>query len=590
MDWLRVLFTDHESVATSVLILALAAAGGLAIGSVKVRSVSLGVAGVLFSGLILGHFGLTINKEVLHFAREFGLILFVYAVGIQVGPGFFAALRSEGLRLNLCAAGVVVGGALLTVLISSTANIAMPIAVGMFSGATTNTPSLAAAGQALIENPPSLALAYEALGQVNPSKLSGLPALSAMTPAEQASLISEASKMPGLGYAVAYPFGVIGIIITMFIVRVIFRVDPVKEDEAYIALQSKKTAQLTTKHLRVTNPNLFGKRIDEIPAYERLSVVVSRIKQGDQVSVARPETVVREGDVLLVVGSPASTDQFQQIVGEQSDVDLRTEDVGIVARRLVVTRKDILGKSVAELDFVRDYGVQITRVRKGDVELIPNEDVRIEFADRVLAVGTPEAIEKAAKRIGDSPSQLDHADVIVIFIGVALGVIVGSIPFTLPGMPAAVKLGLAGGPLLVAILLSRVGRIGPVVSYLPRSGAFMLREVGIVLFLACVGIKSGDTFVATLTLGEGLKWMAYAALITVVPLLVVGAIARVFLKVNYSVLLGVLSGSMTDPPALAFANAMTKSQGASIAYATVYPLTMILRVLCAQLMVLLFVH
>lgn len=588
MAWLWDLFTNHESVATAVLILALVAATGMALGALRIRGVGLGVAGVLFSGLVFGHFGLTIDGHVLHFAREFGLILFVYAVGLQVGPGFLEALKAHGLRLNLCAAGIVVSGAVLTVVLARTCGIAMPIAVGMFSGGTTNTPSLAAAGQAMKERPPSVEQAYAALAQVSPELQTQFPPPAEMDGQQKAKVVEEAGKMPGLGYAVAYPFGVIGIIVAMLAMRALFRIDIKGEDEQALRDEGARVRQLHTANLRVTNRSLAGMRLGDIRLLDQLRVVISRIQHDGALLVATPDSRLAEGDVLLAVGPEDQLEQLRVLIGERADVDLRSLPTDIAARRLAVTNKKVVGEPVGHIEQAV-VGVQVTRVRRGEVELSPGADVRLQYGDELVVVGVPGELDKAAVLLGNAPKQLAHPEIPTVFVGIALGVLLGSVPIAFPGMPAPVKLGLAGGPLLVAIMMSRLGKIGPLVSHVPSSANMMIKELGIVLFLACVGLKSGDRFVATLVQGQGLLWMAVAALITVVPLLLVAGIARLGWGMRFPAMAGLLSGSMTDPPALAFANAITRSQGAAVAYATVYPLTMILRVVSAQVMVLLFV-
>ncbi|MCC7406664.1 MAG: putative transporter [Phycisphaeraceae bacterium] len=551
MSWFSALF-QGETVASSVTILGVVIALGLAIGSIKIKSIGLGIAGVLFSGLLMGHLGLKINPEVLEFAREFGLILFVYTIGMQVGPGFLASLRRQGLPLNLMAIAIVLLGAAIAVGIHYSAGVEIPAVVGLFSGGTTNTPSLAAAQQALKDVP---------------------------------NLAVETSKLPSLAYAVAYPFGILGIILAMLLVRVVFRVNLTKEEQALGGQTPAAKPRVARANLEVTNRNLVDVQIQNVPLISGSGLVISRILQDGILSVPQPETRLKFGDVLLAVGSPEELDKLRMVVGCESDTDLRMLASPLTTKRLVVTRKNVLGKSLDELDFVRRYGVVLSRVSRAEIEFTPTHDFRVQYGDTFLAVGEAPAISKVAQELGDSPKALNHPQLIPVFLGIVLGVIVGSVPMSLPGVPAPVKLGLAGGPLLVAIILSRVGRIGPLVWHMPISANFMLREVGITLFLGCVGLRSGDRFISTLTEGPGLQWMALAAMITLVPLLVVALVGRIFLKTNYMTLCGLLAGSMTDPPALSFAQNITRSDAPNLAYATVYPTTMILRVLCAQLMV-----
>jgi putative transport protein len=552
MHWFLELFSG-ETIASSVLILGLVAAAGLALGSLRAFGISLGIAGVLFSGLFFGHYHVTINQAVLEFAREFGLILFVYTIGIQVGPGFLSSLRREGLPLNLMAAAIVLLGVLITVMIAVWGGVEAPVAVGLFSGGTTNTPSLAAA--------------QAALKQV-PGYTDGM------------------SKLPGLGYAVAYPFGILGIIITMLFTRVLFRINQAREAKELDARLAAEMPAVARMNLEVTNPNLEGVAVRDMPAMEELGVVISRIMRASEVDVAHPGTKLALGDILLAVGPKEALDEFRVIVGRPTDVDLYTVTSSISPTRIVVTKKEVLGKSVAELGLEERYEVKITRLRRAGVDLPAGAGVRLQFGDSVLVVGDPEHIQQTAAVLGNSTKRLDHPELIPVFVGITLGVILGSWPITIPGIPAPVKLGLAGGPLLVAIVLSRIHRIGPLVWFMPPSANFIMREIGIVLFLACVGLNAGDRFIETLTDGDGLYWMGLATLITFAPLLIVAVVARVFMKQNYLSLCGMLAGSMTDPPALAFAVNMNDSDAPTVAYATVYPLTMILRVIAAQVMIL----
>lgn len=554
MTWFTNLI-HGESIAHVVFVLSLVAALGLALGSLKIKGIGLGIAGVLFSGLAVGHFGITIPHEVLEFAREFGLILFVYTIGLQVGPGFFSSLKKQGLPLNLMAASIVLLGAIITVVIAKVAGVSMAAAVGLFSGATTNTPSLGAAQEAIRSLPDAPA---------------------------------GAAALPGLGYAVAYPFGIIGIILTMLVLRALFRIDLKKETADLLSRTGTKAAKLSRMNLLVTNGNLEGRRLEEIPVLSSLGIVVSRIHHAGVLDVAKPDDVIHVGDVLLAVGPQARLEELRIIVGEVSELDLHAMESHLVVRRVIVTKKAILGRQIQELAFLEDNDITVTRLTRAEVEISATPGQRLQFGDMLVIVGREEAVARVSKELGNSIKQLNHTELIPVFVGIALGVFFGSIPIAFPGIPAPVKLGLAGGPLLVAIILSRIGRIGPLLWYMPNNANFAIREIGIVLFLACVGLHSGEKFVDTLVHGDGLKWMLLAAIITVAPLLVVGLFGRLILKTNYVSLCGLLAGSMTDPPALAFANTVSGSDAPSISYATVYPLTMILRVVCAQLLVLIF--
>ncbi|MBI4556011.1 MAG: putative transporter [Candidatus Hydrogenedentes bacterium] len=551
MPWLTELF--HESsVAGPILILGLIAVVGLALGAVRVRGIRLGIAGVLFAGILFGHFHVRVTPDVLHFVRDFGLILFVFTIGLQVGPGFFASLRREGLALNLMAVGVVLLGVITTIVVAYVGGVEIPVAVGLFSGATTNTPSLAAAQEAIRDT---------------------------LTDG------SASSDRATLGYAVAYPFGILGILLTMVLTRAVFRIRLDDEKDSLARERHRDREPVERINLEVQNPNLNGMRIGDLPLLEESGVVISRICRQGQLDVAQPDTVLQTGDTILAVGSPERLEQLRVLVGRKSDLDLHALPGKVTTRRLIVTQKEVIGKTVDELDFLERHDVTITRLRRAGTEFTPRPGVRLQFADTVLAVGKSEDIDRVAARLGNSPRQLDHTELIPVFLGIALGILLGSWPIHLSTLPAPIKLGLAGGPLLVAIVLSRIHRIGPLVWYMPAGANFALREVGIVLFLACVGLTSGDQFVATLTHGDGLKWMGLGALITVAPLLITAIIARACLKLNFLTLCGLLAGSMTDPPALAFAETMTDSEEPTVTYAAVYPLTMILRVIAAQVMV-----
>ena len=553
------LLIDGTTVAGAILVLALAAALGLALGALRIRGIGLGIAGVLFAGLILGHFGVRLEAHVLEFAREFGLVLFVYTIGMQVGPGFLASLRRSGLPLNLIALAVIVLGVVTALAIGHAAGIDPPALVGILAGATTNTPSLAAAQQALKE-----------VARTQPAA-------------------AELGSQTGIGYAVAYPFGVLGTILALVAVRAIFRVSVEAERKALEGGLAAEVPQLTRANLEVTNPNLVGMSLERVPLLSHTGLVVSRLYRDGALQVARPDTPLQLGDVLLAVGTRQELDDLRVVVGRESTLDLRKLPSAITSKRLIVTRREPAGRSLGELDFADRFGVQITRVGRAEIEVGAAPSLELHYGDTVLAVGHPDDIQKVAAELGDTPRDLNYPHLVPMFLGVALGVVLGSWPIVLPGLPP-LRLGLAGGPLLVAIALSRVRRLGPLIWYMPISANFMLREVGIVLFLAAVGLKAGDRFVETLLHGPGLTWLAAGAVMTLLPLLVVGLAARLVLRTNYLTLCGVLAGSMTDPPALSFATALARSDAPALAYASVYPLTMLLRVVAAQLLVLMLMR
>lgn len=554
MDWLIQLFTGHNT-AHTVIILSMVIALGVAIGHVKIFGISLGIAGVLFSGLAFGHFHLTVNEEIIEFAREFGLILFVYTIGMQVGPGFFASFRRQGLKLNLLAISVVLLGVATAIAIHFLGGLDIPVVVGLLSGAVTNTPGLGAAQQALRE------------------RLADQP---------------DVLALPGMAYAVAYPFGILGIILTMIAVRYFFRINPEQEAVAFDESHGHKGVQPANYNIAVTNSRLVGQQVRKLASLVQAEFVISRLLRQDRVEVPTAETTLQMGDVLHVVCTPENAEKLSVVVGDVTkDVDVRKVNSLLTSRNILVTQNAVVGKSIRELDLMSRYGVAITRINRAGLELVAKAGSELMIGDRITVVGEESQLKKVSVELGDSLKVLNHPNILPVFIGIIIGVIVGSIPFQIPGVPAPVKLGLAGGPLLVSILLSRWGRVGPVVWYLPLSANLVLREVGITLFLACVGLKSGGKFVETLVAGDGLYWLGMGALITAIPMLVVGFVARYVFKLNYLSLCGLLAGSMTDPPALGFANQIASSDAPSITYASVYATVMFLRILTAQAIVLL---
>jgi putative transport protein len=550
-----------QPVAWAVLVFSLVAVLGLSLAGIKFRGVGIGIAGVLFAGILIGHAGIRVEPEILEFVREFGLILFVFTIGLQLGPSFFASLQRAGVKLNLLAAGIVVYGVLVTLGFGWVTRMDPLASAGLFSGATTNTPALGAAQQTL--------------GVLQKNHYSNLP--------------PDRVALPALAYAVGYPVGIFGIIGVMLFLKAAFRIDPEKEATAFIAEQQKGLEPLLRMNLVVENPNLNGLPIAEIPGRRELTVKVSRIKRPDtdEVELATDQTVIHPGDRILAIGTEKHIEAFCLIVGRKSGMDLMKAPGRVAFRRVVVTRKEVLGKSIGELGLDSIYGVTITRVVRTDVEMPATPELKLQFGDFLHVVGDGEHIAKASDALGNSLRALNQTNFIPIFLGILLGVAVGLIPFAVPGLPVPVRLGLAGGPLVLAILLARLGKIGPLVWFMPATANTALREMGIILFLASVGIKAGEKFLPTLLSSDGLIWLAGACAITILPLLAVGFFARLVLKMNFISLCGLLAGSMTDPPALAFANAIAKSDTPAVAYAAVYPLTMLLRIMAAQLIVLL---
>ncbi|WP_439256970.1 MULTISPECIES: putative transporter [unclassified Lonepinella] len=546
-----------SDIAITISLLSLVAVVGLWIGHWKIKGVGLGIGGVLFGGIIVSHFthqnGLMLDPHTLHFVQEFGLILFVYTIGIQVGPGFFASLRESGMKLNGLAALIVLLGSLTVVGVYHLADVPLEVLLGIYSGAVTNTPSLGAGQQILVE-----------LGMTN---------------------ITE--KM-GMSYAMAYPFGICGILLSMWLIRLFFRIKVDEEAEAFNRETGKDKEALEKANLKVTNPNLHGLLLKEIPGFEGQAVLCTRLKRGEEIVVPKGETEIHLDDVLHLVGEGRALNKVRLIMGELVDIEASTIKGNLRSERVVITNEKVLGKSIRTLAYHQKYGVVISRLNRSGIELVPTANTTLQFGDVVHVVGGDDVIGKVMSDLGNMQSKLQHVQMLPVFIGIGLGVLVGSIPFHIPGFPVALKLGLAGGPLVVALILARIGSIGKLYWFMPPSANMALREIGIVLFLSVVGLKSGGNFVSTLTEGNGLEWMGYGILITFVPLVLVGIIARLYAKLNYLSICGLLAGSMTDPPALAFANAIKEDHGAApLAYATVYPLTMFLRIISPQLLAIL---
>ena len=557
MEWLNSLFFGNESfwgggVAHSVLILALVIALGIMLGKIKVAGISLGVTWILFVGIIFSHFGMRLNEHLIHFMKEFGLILFVYSIGLQVGPGFFSSFKKGGVRLNLLATMVVCAGVLMTCRLYVITGLPDTTMVGILSGAVTNTPGLGAAQQAY-------------------SDMTGID-----------------SPDIALGYAVAYPLGVIGIILSMMVLRRVFRIDFAKEEKKALDTMDVQHDSVAQPHsLSVVNPALEDKSIRELQGLVNRDFVISRIRrQGGEIEIADDDTLLHVGDQILVVTTPRDAAAITAFIGRDVQVEWEQLDKRLISRRILITKPELNGKSLAQLKLHAGFGVSITRVNRAGVDLIAQPSLQLQMGDRVTVVGTEVSIANVEKVLGNSMKRLNAPNLIPIFIGIVLGVMLGSLPFTFPGIPQPVKLGLAGGPLIVSILISRFGPKFKLVTYTTMSANLMLREVGIALFLACVGLGAGEEFVETIIDGGGYAWIGYGAIITILPLLIVGVIGRLWFKVDYFTLIGVMAGATTDPPALAYSNDLAGNDIPSVGYATVYPLTMFLRVLSAQLLIL----
>ena len=558
MEWLIDLFTK-SSVGQQVLAIAITAALGLMLGKVKVKGIGLGSAGALFVGIGLGHFGLRVDPNVLHFIQEFGLILFVYTIGMQVGPGFVDSIRRHGLVLNVLSTSIVLLGVVVTLCLYFFTDMHnnVPVLIGMLCGAVTNTPSLGAANSA-----------FAAAGVD--------------------------TSLTGIGYAVAYPFGVIGIILVMLLLRIIFRQDPNKAAEKYAADIAAANKEIESCSLTVDNRNLYGIMLKEIPDLIESGVVVTRLMRGESIFTPNGKTVIEEGDKVHIVGMPDAVTAMEKIIGKRLEKPI-TQETGnaeqkIIVKTILVTNKKILGRTIGSLALAERYGVNVSRVVRSEFKFTGRLDLRLKFADKLRVVGTAEGIEAAARELGNSLTALDHPEILPAFLGIFLGVIVGSIPVALPGMPTPLKLGLAGGPLVVAIILSRKRKIGPLNFFMANSANLMLREFGLTLFLSCVGLNAGIKFFDVLLNGEGLYYMGLAALITFLPLAIVATVGHLVFKVNYLSLCGVLAGATTDPPALAFANGQAESDAVNIGYASVYPLTMLLRILSGQVLAILLLQ
>ena len=516
MNWINDLLWG-EGIGHSILLLSFVIAAGIQLGKIKVFGVSLGITLVLFVGIILGHFGFTINHNVIHFFKEFGLILFVYSVGMQVGPGFFSSFKQGGITLNMLACGIVFLGVLTAVILHYATGIPMPTMVGILSGAVTNTPGLGAAQQAF-------------------SDMHGV-----------------SDNTIALGYAVAYPLGVIGIILSIILIKYIFRVSFDKENEQLNSEDSSHTNEAKPISLIVKNPAIFNKTVAELSnLLEHRDFVISRVwrDSNKQIEIASANTVLQENDKVFVITTETDAETIKTFIGEEIDMErkqwIRMESQ-FINRRILITKPELNGKRLGQLKLRKLYGINITRINRAGVDLVAKPGLTLQVGDRVNVVGTETAVSNVEKVLGNSMKRLNEPNLITIFVGIALGIVLGSIPISFPGIPQPVKLGLAGGPLVVAILISRFGYHYKLITYTTQSANLMLREIGITLFLACVGISAGDGFVDTIVNNGGFAWIGYGFIITFVPLMIIGCIGRYFCKVNYFTLMGLIAGSTTDP-------------------------------------------
>lgn len=556
MDWLNELVFG-TGIAHSMFVFALVISIGIALGRIKIFGISLGITWILFVGIAFGHFGLNIDPNILHFMKEFGLILFIYSIGMQVGPSFFSSFKKGGITLNLLAASIVLLGVLTTYVIYSITNLDISTMVGILSGAVTNTPGLGAAQQTFLD----------VTGTSDPTM--------------------------SMGYAVAYPLGVVGIILSLLLFRYIFKINFEKETKELDDLDESKYTEAQMFSIVINNPAVFGETLFKVKSLIHNEFVVSRVLHmaSGKLSIAQPSTILNEGDKVLVVSNLESIDSIAAMMGNIIEMDHKEWtklDAQLISRRIIITKPEINGKTIGNLKFRTLYGINVTRINRAGLDLVSNPKLQLQLGDRLTVVGSESAITNIESLLGNSLKRLREPNLVSIFIGIALGMLLGSIPFMIPGIPQPVKLGLAGGPLIVSILVSKFGPRFKLATYTTMSANLMLREVGIALFLACVGLEAGKDFVQTIV-GGGYVWIGYGAIITLVPLLIVGVIGRLVFKINYFTLMGLIAGSMTDPPALSFANATAGNDIPSVSYATVYPLTMFLRVITAQILILLFV-
>lgn len=552
MDWLQDLLWNPNSVAHIVFLYAFVVAVGVYLGKIKIFGVSLGVTFVLFAGILMGHFGFTADTHILHFVREFGLILFVFCIGLQVGPSFFSSFKKGGMTMNLLAVGIVVLNIAVALGLYFIWNgrIDLPMMVGILYGAVTNTPGLGAA--------------QEALNQ-----------------------LSYTGPQIALGYACAYPLGVVGIIGSIIAIRYIFRINLSKEEESLKTQNADQQHKPHMMDIEVHNESIDGKTLIQVKNFLGRPFVCSRMRHEGHVNIPNHETIFRIGDQLHIVCSEEDAEAITVFIGTPIEVDWEKQDMPMVSRRILVTKSEINGKTLGNMHFRSMYEVNVTRVNRSGMDLFADPNLVLQVGDRVMAVGKQDAVERVANVLGNSLKRLDTPNIITIFVGIFLGILLGSLPIAFPGMPTPVKLGLAGGPLVVAILIGRFGHKLHLVTYTTMSANLMLREIGIVLFLASVGIEAGANFVQTVVEGDGLLYVGSGFLITVIPLLIIGAVARLYYKLNYFTLMGLIAGSNTDPPALAYSNQVSNNDAPAVGYSTVYPLSMFLRILTGQMILLL---
>lgn len=554
MEWLDNLLFNPDSIAHIVLLYSLVISIGVLLGRIRIFGVSLGVTFILFVGILMGHFGFSGNLHIINFVQDFGLILFVYCIGLQVGPSFFSSFKKGGVSMNLMAAGAILLNiavmAVLWLLLFEKED--LPMMVGVLCGAVTNTPGLGAAN--------------EALGQLGYS-----------------------GPQIANGYACAYPLAVVGIIGATILIKYLCRVNLAAEKDA---LAREETGDRHEKphrmYVEVKNPALEDITLKSLREMANRDFVCSRILHDGNESLPNRDTVLHQGDHLLIVCASDEADAIVTFIGSQVKAD-KEFDPGhspLVSKRILVTEEDVNGKTLSQLSLSGKFGVNATRIYRAGVELLARPDQRLQVGDRIRVVGPSDAVDRLAARLGNSHNQLDHPNILTIFVGIFIGILFGSLPIAIPGMPTPVKLGLAGGPLIISILISRFGYRMKLVTYTTVSANLMLREIGLALFLASVGIKAGGNFISTVVEGDGLLYVLCGFLITVIPIICIGPVARYRYKMNYFTLMGMIAGTYTDPPALAYANQTAGNDAPALGYTTVYPLAMFLRIITAQVLIL----
>ena len=555
MNWLQDAFLT-PSMIQAVIIISLVAALGLYLGRIKIFGISLGITFVFFAGILAGHFGFVVNKDMLYFAQSFGLILFVYSLGLQVGPGFFGSLKKGGVALNMMGIGVLLLGIIMTVGFHYLTGISLSNMVGLLCGAVTNTPALGAAQQALL--------------QISPE--SG----------------KEVTDM-ALACAVAYPLGVVGVILAIILLKKIFT----SKDDSIADEKRDTTTYVAEFH--VSNPAIYGKSIKEVMKLTDKHFVISRVWRNGKVSIPTSDTRMQEHDHLLIISVKSDVETIKVLFGEQENVDWNKEDIDwnaidsqLISRRIAVTRNRVNGVKLGSLRLRNLYGINITRVNRAGIDLLASPDLRLQIGDRLTIVGEANAVNTVGKILGDEIKRLDNPNLLAVFVGISLGMLLGALPITLPGMSTPVKLGIAGGPIIVGILMGAFGPRFHLTTYTTMSANLMLRQLGIVIYLAGLGIDSGAHFFETVFRAEGLLWIGLGFLLTIVPVLIVGFIAAQFFKLDYAHNIGMLCGSMANPMALSYANTTVEGDEPSVAYATVYPLSMFLRVISTQLILMFF--